>query len=130
MKFKEINIKEYNELQSHSRLRKSFKKEYVFLLGIDEAFWYLIKGIGFNFVGYGSLKKVSSWIDKIYIYIKKYKEGLDSGVLKDLSKKINFEDFYYIEKVEEIVDEYLDSYAYLDLNNKYKINKEKYEKKY
>ena len=84
------NVQDFNSNKKPSKFpdyAKDYKKEYVFLLGINEAFSYLIKGIGFNFVGYGSLKKVSSWIDKIYIYIKKYKEDLDSGVLRDLSKK-------------------------------------------
>ena len=107
---------------------KSFKKEYVFLLGIDEAFSYLFKGIGFHFIGYGSLKKVSSWIDKINIYIKKCKVGLDSGVFKDLSEEeINFEAFSNIESVEQIVGEHLNRYAYLDSNDNYKIDKKKYE---
>ena len=107
---------------------KSFKKEYVFLLGIDEAFSYLFKGIGFHFIGYGSLKKVSSWIDKINIFIKKCKVGLDSGVFKDLSEEeINFEAFSNIESVEQIAGEHLDRYAYLDSNDNYKIDKKKYE---
>ena len=107
---------------------KSFKKEYVFLLGIDEAFSYLFKGIGFHFIGYGSLKKVSSWIDKINIFIKKCKVGLDSGVFKDLSEEeINFEAFSNIESVEQIVGEHLNRYAYLDSNDNYKIDKKKYE---
>ena len=63
----------------------------------------------------------------IYLY-KKYKEGLDSGVLKDLSEEeINFEAFSNIESVEQIVGEHLNRYAYLDSNDNYKIDKKKYE---
>ncbi len=55
----------------------------------------------------GSLKKRSGWINKINIQIKKYKEGLDSGVLKDLSEEeINFEAFSNIEHIEMIISEY------------------------
>ena len=63
----------------------------------------------------------------IYLY-KKYKEGLDSGVLKDLSEEeINFEAFSNIESVEQIAGEHLNRYAYLDSNDNYKIDKKKYE---
>ena len=40
------------------------------------------------------LEEKSKWIERLYNQIKKYKEGLDSGVLKDLSKEeINYEAF-------------------------------------
>ena len=83
---------------------KSFKKEYIFLLGIGESFSYLNKDLDFIDVEKGSLKKRSGWIDKINIHIKKYKEGLDSGVLKDLSEEeLNFEVFLNIEHIETII---------------------------
>ena len=50
---------------------KSFKKEYIFLLGIDESFSYLNKDLDFTDVENGSLKKRSGWINKINIQIKK-----------------------------------------------------------
>ena len=94
---------------------KSFKKEYIFLLGIDESFSYLKKDLNFYDVERGSLKKRSGWIDKISIQIKKYKEGIDSGILKDLSEEeINFEVFKNIEDIEMTISEYLD--LYLDIN--------------
>ena len=94
---------------------KSFKKEYIFLLGIDESFSYFNKDLYFIDVENGSLKKRSGWINKINIQIKKYKEGLDSGVLKDLSEEeINFEAFSNIEHIEMIISEYLD--RYLNIN--------------
>ena len=94
---------------------KSFKKEYIFLLGIDESFSYLNKDLYFNDVENGSLKKRSGWINKINIQIKKYKEGIDSGILKDLSgEELNFEVFLNIEHIEMIISEYLD--CYLDIN--------------
>ena len=94
---------------------KSFKKECIFLLGIDESFSYLKKDLNFYDVERGSLKKRSGWIDKISIQIKKYKEGIDSGILKDLSEEeINFEVFKNIEDIEMTISEYLD--LYLDIN--------------
>ena len=107
---------------------KSFKKEYIFLLGIDESFSYFNKDLYFIDVENGSLKKGSGWINKINIQIKKYKEGLDSGVLKDLSEEeINFEAFSNIEHIEMIISEYLDRYLNINPTGISKINKKKYE---
>ena len=94
---------------------KSFKKEYIFLLGTDEGFSYVHKYIVLNDVENGILEEKSKWIERLYNQIKKYKEGLDSGVLKDLSKEeINYEAFINIENVEMMISEYLD--RYLDIN--------------
>ena len=107
---------------------KSFKKEYIFLLGIDESFSYLNKDMNFFDVERGSLKKRSGWIDKINIQIKKYKEGIDSGILKDLSEEeLNFEVFLNIEHIEMIINEYLDRYLNINPTGISKINKKKYE---
>ena len=107
---------------------KSFKKEYIFLLGIDESFSYLNKDMNFFDVERGSLKKRSGWIDKINIQIKKYKEGIDSGILKDLSEEeLNFEVFLNIEHIEMIINEYLDRYLNINPTVISKINTKKYE---
>ena len=107
---------------------KSFKKEYIFLLGIDESFSYLNKHMNFFDVERGSLKKRSGWIDKINIQIKKYKEGIDSGILKDLSEEeLNFAVFFNIEHIEMIINEYLDRYLNINPTGSSKINKKKYE---
>ena len=50
---------------------KSFKRQYISLLGIDQEFGYLNKDLYFEDVEKGSLKKRSEFIDKIYNYIKK-----------------------------------------------------------
>ena len=103
---------------------KSFKKEYIFLLGIDESFSYLNKDLDFYDVKRGSLKKRSGWIDKIHIHIKQYKEGLDSGILKDLSEEeLNYEVFVNIEHIEMIISEYLDLYLNINPAGISKINK-------
>ena len=108
---------------------KSFKKEYIFLLGIDESFSYFNKDLYFIDVENGSLKKRSGWINKINIQIKKYKEGSDSGVLKDLSEEeINFEAFSNIEHIEMIISEYLDRYLNINPTGISKINKKNMKK--
>ena len=67
---------------------KSFKKEYIFLLGNDESFSYLNKDLNFYDVERGSLKKRSGWIDKINIQIKKsIKRVLTLEFLKIYQKK-------------------------------------------
>ena len=94
---------------------KSFKKEYIFLLGIDEGFLYVHKYIILNDIENGILEEKSKWIERLYNQIKKYKKGLDSGVLKDLSEEeINYEAFINIENVEMMISEYLE--RYLDIN--------------
>lgn len=108
---------------------KTFKKEYIFLLGIDEGFSYISNYIATYDIEKGILKEKSKWINKMYIAIKKYKECLESGVLQDLLKEaINYEAFLNIENVEMIISECLE--RYLDINpvGISKINKEKYEK--
>ena len=45
---------------------KSFKRQYISLLGIDQEFGYLNKDLYFEDVEKGSLKKRSEFIDKIY----------------------------------------------------------------
>ena len=74
------------------------------------------------------MEKKSKCIDKIYISIKKYKEGLYNGVLKDLSdEELNYEVFENIENVEMMISEYLE--RYLDINpvGYSNINTKKYE---
>ena len=94
---------------------KSFKKQYIFLLGINESFPYLNKDLDFDDVKRGSLKKRSGWIDKIHIHIKQYKQSLDSEIFKDLSEEeLNDEVFDNIEHIEMIISDYLD--IYLDIN--------------
>ena len=74
----------------------------------------------------GSLKKRSGWIDKMNIQIKKYKEGIDSGILKDLSEEeLSFEVFLNIEHIEMIINEYLDRYLNINPTGISKINKKK-----
>ena len=122
-------VQDFNSNKKISKIpdyAKSFKKEYIFLLGIDESFSYLNKDLYFIDVENGSLKKRSGWIDKINIYIKKYKEGLDSGALKDLSEEeINFEAFSNIEHIEMIISEYLDRYLNINPTGISKINRKK-----
>ena len=116
---------------------KSFKRQYISLLGIDQEFGYLIKDLDFKDVERGSMKKRSGWIDKINNYIKKYKEALDSGIFKDLSEEeLPIDVFLNIEHIEATINEYLE--RYLDFgpyepiagsipDGVFKIDKQKYE---
>ena len=75
-------------------------------------------------VGKGSLKKRSGWIDKIRIHIKQYKQGLDSGIFKDLSEEeLNYEVFDNIKYIEVTISEYLDRYLDINPTGISKINK-------
>ena len=116
---------------------KSFKRQYISLLGIDQEFGYLNKDLYFEDVEKGSLKKRSEFIDKIYNYIKKYGEAVKSGFFKDLSEEeLSPDVFLNIEHIEMSLDEFLenylepcteddDEYEYDDCI--YKLNKQKYE---
>ena len=116
---------------------KSFKKQYICLLSINQEFGYLIKNLEYDDVKKESLKKRSVFIDKIYNYIKRYGEAVKSGFFKDLSnEELPTDIFYYIEYIdmviEEILEKYLepcteedDEYEYDDCI--FKLNKQKYE---
>ena len=116
---------------------KSFKRQYISLLGIDQEFGYLNKDLYFEDVEKGSLKKRSEFIDKIYNYIKKYGEAVKSGFFKDLSEEeLPIDVFLNIEHIEMSLEEFLeiyiepcteddDEYEYDDCI--YKLNKQKYE---
>ena len=116
---------------------KSFKRQYISLLGIDQEFGYLSKDLDFEDVERGSLKKRSGWIDKINNYIKKYQEALDSGIFKDLSEEeLPIDVFLNIEHIEATINEYLE--RYLDFgpykpidgsipDGAFKLDKQKYE---
>ena len=63
---------------------------------------------------------------KINIQIKRYKEGIDSGIVKDLSEEeLNFEVFLNIEHIEMAISEYLDRYLNINPTGISKINKKK-----
>ena len=50
---------------------KSFKRQYICLLGIDQEFSPINKELYFEDVKKGSLKKREKFIDRLYNYIKK-----------------------------------------------------------
>ena len=116
---------------------KSFKRQYISLLGIDQEFGYLHKELYFEDVEKGSLKKREKFIDRLYNYIKKYGEAVKSGFFKDLSEEELpsdvFLDIEHIEmSLEEFLENYLvpcteddDQYEYDDCI--YKLDKQKYE---
>ena len=132
-----MNIIKRNVLQGYSRLRKSFKKQYICLLGIDQEFSHLNKELYFEDVEKGSLKKREIFIGRLYNYIKKYGEAVKSGFFKDLSEEeLPSDVFLNIEHIEMSLEEFLenylvpcteddDRYEYDDCI--YKLDKQKYE---
>ena len=116
---------------------KSFKRQYISLLGIDQEFGYLHKELYFEDVEKGSLKKREKFIDRLYNYIKKYGEAVKSGFFKDLSEEeLPSDVFLNIEHIEMSLEEFLenylvpcteddDQYEYDDCI--YKLDKQKYE---
>ena len=116
---------------------KPFVKQYVSLLGINHEFGYLNKDLYFEDVEKGSLQKREKFIDRLYIYIKKYGEAVKSGFFKDLSEEeLPHDVFLNIDHIEALLNEFLenylvpcteddDEYEYDDCI--YKLNKQKYE---
>ena len=114
---------------------KSFKRQYICLLGIDQEFGHLNKELYFEDVEKGSLKKREKFIDRLYNYIKKYGEAVKSGFFKDLSEEeLPLDVFDNIDDIEKTIDEFLERYVEtvveydeeFDCNNCFlKINKKK-----
>ena len=91
---------------------KSFKRQYISLLGIDQEFEYLHKELYFEDVEKGSLKKREKFIDRLYNYIKKYGEAVKSGFFKDLSEEeLPLDVFDNIDDIEKTIDEFLERYV-------------------
>ena len=118
---------------------KSFKRQYICLMGINQDFSHLLKHLDYEDVKQGSLKKREIFIDRLYNYIKKYGEAVKSGFFKDLSEEeLPLDVFDNIDDIEKTIDEFLERYVEtvveydeeFDCNNCFlKINKKKYEKK-
>ena len=90
---------------------KSFKRQYIVLLGINQDFGYLNKELYFRDVEKGSLKKREIFIDRLYNYIKKYGEAVKSGFFKDLSEEeLTLDVFDNIEHIEMSLEEFLENY--------------------
>ena len=116
---------------------KSFKRQYICLLGINQEFGHLLRHLDYEDVAKGSLKKREIFIDRLYNYIKKYGEAVKSGFFKDLSEEeLPSDVFLNIEHIEMSLEEFLenylvpcteddDQYEYDDCI--YKLDKQKYE---
>ena len=109
---------------------KSFKKQYIFLLGLDSEFSHIRQYLLHYEIEEGNLKEKSKTIERLYKIIKKYQYGLKSGLFKDLSEEyLNFEVFLNIEDLEMMVSDYLGCYADFYREGKETLNKKKiYEK--
>ena len=116
---------------------KSFKRQYICLLGINQEFGYLNKELYFEDVEKGSLKKREKCIDRLYNYIKKYGEAVKSGFFKDLSEEeLPSDVFLNIEHIEMSLEEFLENYLIPCTEDDeeyeyddciYKLDKQKYE---
>ena len=105
---------------------KSFKKQYIFLLGLDSEFSHILQYLLHYEIEEGILKEKSKTIERLYKIIKKYQDGLKSGIFKDLSEvSLNFEVFLNIEDLEMMVSDYLGCYADFDREGKETLNKKK-----
>ena len=85
---------------------KSFKRQYICLLGINQEFGHLLRHLDYEDVAKGSLKKREIFIDRLYNYIKKYGEAVKSGFFKDLSEEeLPLDVFDNIDDIEKTIDE-------------------------
>ena len=90
---------------------KSFKRQYICLLGINYDFGNLIKDLDIKKVRKGILKKREKYIDRLCIFIKRYGEAVKSGFFKDLSEEELPQDvFVDIENIELILDDFMEIY--------------------
>lgn len=107
---------------------KSFKKEFLFLRGIDKEFGHFLKCVFFYDAMTGSFSRKRKSIDRLNKIINKYKRGLDSGVLKDLSKKgMGREVYYNIDYLEEAISVLLERYLIIDDGGNCVVDRERYE---
>ena len=74
-------IKSTNKIPAYAR---EYKKEYLFIIGIDKEFKYLVDNINYATRGLFESHKV----DRIKYFIKRFLKGQERGKLKDIS---NFE---------------------------------------
>ena len=90
---------------------KSFKRQYICLMGINDDFGYFNKELDYEDVEKGSLKKKEIFIDRLYNYIKRYGEAVKSGFFKDLSEEeLPYDVFLNIEHIEKTIGEFLENY--------------------
>lgn len=118
---------------------KSFKRQYICLMGINQDFGYIHRYLAYENIKKGDLKKQEKFLQSLCFLVGKYGEAVKSGFFKDLSEEeLPLDVFDNIDDIEKTIDEFLERYVEtvveydeeFDCNNCFlKINKKKYEKK-
>lgn len=92
-----------------------FKKEFLFLRGINTEFAYFHKCVFFYEAMTRSFSRKIKSIARLNKIINQYKKGLDSGDIRDLSnQEMGREVFDNIEILEDGINNLLDRYVVLD----------------
>ena len=118
---------------------KSFKRQYICLMGINQDFGHIHRYLAYENIKKGDLKKQEKFLQSLCFLIGKYGEAVKSGFFKDLSEEeLPLDVFDNIDDIEKTIDEFLERYVEtvveydeeFDCNNCFlKINKKKCEKK-
>ena len=118
---------------------KSFKRQYICLMGINQDFGHIHRYLAYENIKKGDLKKQEKFLQSLSFLIGKYGEAVKSGFFKYLSEEeLPLDVFDNIDDIEKTIDEFLERYVEtvveydeeFDCNNCFlKINKKKYEKK-
>ena len=118
---------------------KSFKRQYICLMGINQDFGHIHRYLAYENIKKGDLKKQEKFLQSLCFLIGKYGEAVKSGFFKDLSEEeLPLDVFDNIDDIEKTIDEFLERYVEtvveydeeFDCNNCFlKINIKKYEKK-
>ena len=118
---------------------KSFKRQYICLMGINQDFGHIHRYLAYENIKKGDLKKQEKFLQSLCFLVGKYGEAVKSGFFKDLSEEeLPLDVFDNIDDIEKTIDEFLERYVEtvveydeeFDCNNCFlKINKKKYEKK-
>ena len=114
---------------------KSFKRQYICLMGINQDFGHIHRYLAYENIKKGDLKKQEKFLQSLCFLIGKYGEAVKSGFFKDLSEEeLPLDVFDNIYDIEKTIDEFLERYVEtvveydeeFDCNNCFlKINKKK-----
>lgn len=118
---------------------KSFKRQYICLMGINQDFGHIHRYLAYENIKKGDLKKQEKFLQSLCFLIGKYGEAVKSGFFKDLSEEeLPLDVFDNIDDIEKTIDEFLERYVETvveydeecDCNNCFlKINKKNMKKK-
>ena len=100
------------EFKAIPSFAKSYKKEYIFLLGINHLFEELLNYFRVDGdINFFCFKDVSRLVAKIANLIRKYKQGIDYGNLQSFDEKdVNYSDIYGVRVLEDIISDHFYDY--------------------